>query len=156
MRSGFPSKRNTAFSTSRNSPKRYTSSTRSKNAAAKQIGATSKSRGGASRTSSKPVSLDRLIGHTTEPDQNIFEDLGFPPDKARTLLLRSDLIIQIERIIQRRRLTQAKAARLFGVTQPRMSNLVRGKIDRFSIDMLITMLTRAGATVNILVQSRAA
>ena len=52
-------------------------------------------------------------------------------------------------IIEARGLTQARAAELFGVTQPRISDLVRGKIDRFSIDTLIEMLGHAGVNVQI-------
>ncbi|MGQ0736434.1 MAG: helix-turn-helix domain-containing protein, partial [Acidobacteriota bacterium] len=52
---------------------------------------------------------------------------------------------------QTRRLTQARAASLFGVTQPRVSDLVRGKIDRFSIDTLVAMLGHAGIRVQVVV-----
>ena len=60
-------------------------------------------------------------------------------------------MIRLTRLIEARRLTQAQAARLLGVTQPRISDLVRGKIDRFSVDSLIEMLGRAGARITILV-----
>lgn len=62
----------------------------------------------------------------------------------------------IKQLIKQRRLTQAKAATLFGVTQPRISDLVRGKIDRFSIDILIGMLVRAGMNVTLAIEPRAA
>ncbi len=55
----------------------------------------------------------------------------------------------ITMVIQERSLTQAEAARLFGVTQPRISDLVRGKIDLFSIDMLVRMLSHAGVRVTV-------
>lgn len=87
---------------------------------------------------------------------NVFEDIGFPPDEARNLLLRTDLAIAIERIIERRGLTQAKAAKLFGVTQPRISDLMRRKLELFSIDTLIMMLTRAGVQVGLTLEPRAA
>jgi predicted XRE-type DNA-binding protein len=54
-------------------------------------------------------------------------------------------------LIEARKLTQAQAATLFGVTQPRVSDLVRGKIDRFSIDTLVGMLGHAGVRVQIVV-----
>jgi predicted XRE-type DNA-binding protein len=86
---------------------------------------------------------------------NVFRDLGFGPEEAASLKIRADLMIEIERLMKRRRLTQAAAAKLLGVTQPRISDLVRGKIELFSIDTLVDMLTRAGARVNINVrQSR--
>ena len=85
---------------------------------------------------------------------NVFADLGFPPEEAANLKLRADLMIQLSRLIQERGLTQAAAAKLFAVTQPRVSDLVRGKIDRFSIDTLVAMLGHAGAEVELVVQRR--
>ena len=82
---------------------------------------------------------------------NIWLDLGRRPEEAANLKLRSDLMIQITRLIRSRGLTQARAAKLFGVSQPRISDLMRGKIDRFSIDTLIGMLGRAGKRVAITV-----
>jgi predicted XRE-type DNA-binding protein len=52
-------------------------------------------------------------------------------------------------VMKRRKLTQSRAATLFGVTQPRISDLTRNKLERFSIDMLIDMLTRAGVKVGL-------
>ena len=85
---------------------------------------------------------------------NVFRDLGFPPKEAENLMIRSTLMIQLSRIIRDRRLTQARAATLFGVSQPRVSDLVRGKIERFSIDMLVTMLSRAGVNVSLVVKRK--
>jgi len=80
---------------------------------------------------------------------NVFLDLGFPKEEAVNLSIRTKLMIEIEQHIEREKLTQAKAAKLFGVTQPRISDLKRGKIDVFSVDMLIKMLARAGLSVNV-------
>lgn len=80
---------------------------------------------------------------------NVFRDLGFGAEEATNLKLRSDLMIRLSKLIDARRLTQSEAAELFGVTQPRVSDLVRGKIDRFSIDTLIAMLGHAGVRVQI-------
>jgi predicted XRE-type DNA-binding protein len=85
---------------------------------------------------------------------NVFRDLGFSRDEAENLKIRSDLMIRLTRLIESRGLTQAQAAALFGVTQPRVSNLVRGKIDRFSIDTLVAMLGHAGVRVQIVVGRR--
>jgi predicted XRE-type DNA-binding protein len=78
---------------------------------------------------------------------NVFKDLGFPPAQAAHLLIRTDLMIQLEKILKERSLTQAKAATLLGVSQPRVSDLVRGRVDLFSIDTLVDMLARLGVTV---------
>src|SRR5713226_7417441 len=80
---------------------------------------------------------------------NVFRDVGFGSAEAANLKIRADLMIEIERLIKRRKLTQGAAAKLLGVTQPRISDLVRGKIHLFSIDTLVDMLTRAGARVRV-------
>jgi predicted XRE-type DNA-binding protein len=78
-----------------------------------------------------------------------FQDLGFDPLEAQHLRIRSDLMIRLSRFIATRQLTQKAAAGLFGVSQPRISDLVRGRIDRFSVDTLIEMLGRAGVRVHV-------
>ena len=85
---------------------------------------------------------------------NIFADLGFEAEEAEQLRIRAELMIVLGRLIERRGLTQADAATLFGVSQPRISDLVRGKIDRFSIDTLVAMLGRGGMTVRFSAKPR--
>ncbi|MDQ2667382.1 MAG: XRE family transcriptional regulator [Gemmatimonadota bacterium] len=85
---------------------------------------------------------------------NAFEAVGFPPAEAEHLRIRADLMIEVERLITARGLTQAEAAKALHVTQPRISDLMRGKIDRFSIDTLVEMLSRAGADVTFKVRRR--
>ena len=85
---------------------------------------------------------------------NVYRDLGFSTDEAENLQVRSDLMIRLTKIIQSRHLTQAKAAKLLGVTQPRISDLMRGKIDRFSIDTLVEMLGHAGIRVSFVLKQR--
>ena len=87
----------------------------------------------------------------TKSSGNAFKDLGFPAKEAQNLIVRSDLMIQILKIMKAKRLTQVQAARLFGVTQPRVSDLARGKIELFSIDSLISMLSCAGIRVKLVV-----
>ena len=85
--------------------------------------------------------------------RNVFRDLGFDAQEAENLRLRGDLMIQLVKLIKSRRLTQARAARLLGVTQPRVSDLVRGRIERFSIDSLVEMLGRSGVRVSLVVKA---
>lgn len=85
---------------------------------------------------------------------NVFADLGFDAPQATHLRMRSDLMIRLSRLIETRGLTQRQAARLLGVSQPRVSDLVRGKIDRFSIDTLVAMLGRAGVEVRFVTRPR--
>jgi len=84
-----------------------------------------------------------------ESKRNVFRDLGFDIDESENLRIRSDLMIELSELIHNKGWTQAKAAQLMGVSQPRISDLVRGKIDRFSIDSLIAMLGSAGVRVRI-------
>ena len=85
---------------------------------------------------------------------NVYRDLGFSPEEAENLRARSDLMIELTKIIKARRLTQAAAAKLLGVTQPRISDLMRGRIDRFSIDSVIEMLGHAGLRVRFILKPR--
>ncbi|MEK9133618.1 MAG: XRE family transcriptional regulator [Pseudomonadota bacterium] len=85
----------------------------------------------------------------TRSSGNVFADLGFDKETAENLRIRADLMIELRDVIQRKSLTQAQAAKLFRVSQPRISDLVRGKIALFTIDMLVNMLARAGKKVVI-------
>ena len=87
----------------------------------------------------------------TPSSGNVFSDLGFGENEAEHLRIRSILMGTVRKLIEDRNFTQAEAARLFGVTQPRISNLIRGRIDLFSVDTLIEMLSRAGVHVDIVV-----
>lgn len=80
---------------------------------------------------------------------NVFQDLGFPPAEAAHLLIRSDLMISLNQLLDERGLTQTRAAKLLGVTQPRISALRRGRVELFSIDTLVDMLARLDVTVTM-------
>ncbi len=82
---------------------------------------------------------------------NVFRDLGFPEEEAEHLRVRADLLIQIQKALKLRGLRQAEAAKLLGVTQPRVSDLVRGRMDQFSVDSLIDMLARLGVRVRLVI-----
>jgi predicted XRE-type DNA-binding protein len=88
----------------------------------------------------------------TESSGNVFRDVGFPRDEAEHLLVRADLLIQLQKALKARSLTQSKAAKLLGVTQPRVSDLLRGRIDLFSTDTLIDMLARVGIGVRVVLK----
>ena len=80
---------------------------------------------------------------------NVFRDLGFPEAEARSLALRSELMIRIEEFVERSGFTQARAAQRLGLTQPRLNALLRGKIELFSLDALVNAATRAGLNVEL-------
>lgn len=93
------------------------------------------------------------VEHVTPAGGNVFADLGFDPEEAENLRVRSRLMIQVEKIIHERGLKQKQAAVLFGVSQPRISELKRGKIDEFTIDSLVNMLGRAGIRIDLTFRS---
>jgi predicted XRE-type DNA-binding protein len=80
---------------------------------------------------------------------DVYEDLWLSPEEAEHLKARSELMIALKQVIEDRGLTQTAAAELFGVTQPRISNLMRGRIDLFSVDTLISMLAHVGIRVKL-------
>ena len=90
-----------------------------------------------------------MAAKITRSSGNVFKDLGFSTSEAAHLRVRADLMIQLHRVIHDRGLKQAEAARLFRVSQPRVSDLMKGKIDLFSVDTLIDMLAQAGFKVKL-------
>jgi predicted XRE-type DNA-binding protein len=87
--------------------------------------------------------------------ENVWDAAGHSPAEAQNLRARNLLMMAIEQIIKERGLTQAKAAKLLGVTQPRISDLMRRHIDRFSLDALVEMLARAGYRVELTIRQAA-
>ncbi len=85
----------------------------------------------------------------TRSSGNVFKDLGFEREEAENLRVRAELMAEIEKYIRRKGMTQAEAAKSLGVTQPRISDLMRGKIDVFSVDTLIAMLAQIGLMVRL-------
>jgi predicted XRE-type DNA-binding protein len=83
---------------------------------------------------------------------NVFADLGLPD--ADALLAKAELIIVIRDLIERRNLTQTEAAAVLGVTQPDVSDLVRGKLERFSMERLERFLNALDFDVRIRVGPR--
>jgi len=80
---------------------------------------------------------------------NVFIDLGYSPDEAAILQMRADLMADLRKFIQAKRLTQTKAAEILRISQARVSDLITGKWERFSLEMLITLATRAGMRVTL-------
>ena len=86
---------------------------------------------------------------------NVFLDLGYSREDAQNLILRSDLMSRIERYVRSSGLTQKQCASRMGVTQPRLNDLLKAKIDKFSLDALVNMLGRAGMRVELKVRKAA-
>jgi predicted XRE-type DNA-binding protein len=87
----------------------------------------------------------------TRGSENVFVDCGFPSTEAENLRIRAKMMMALTGYIQTRKITQARAARIMGVSQPRISDLVRGKIGLFTIDTLVNMVTAAGLKVDVAV-----
>ena len=86
---------------------------------------------------------------TTKSSGNVFLDLGFDPAEAAVLQMRATLMGDLRSYIEKNELTQVEAARCLGITQSRVSDLVRGKWEKFSLEMLITLEARIGRTVRV-------
>jgi predicted XRE-type DNA-binding protein len=80
---------------------------------------------------------------------NVFVDLGYSPDEAAVLQMRADLMANLRKFIKARKPTQLKAAEMLGVSQSRVSDLTRGKWEKFSLETLIILATRAGMRVTL-------
>jgi predicted XRE-type DNA-binding protein len=85
----------------------------------------------------------------TRSSGNIFLDLGFPPHEAAVMLLRCQLAEALRKWMDRERLPQAQAAKRLGVVQPRISEIVRNKVDKLSLDYLVGLCAKAGLSVTI-------
>ena len=85
----------------------------------------------------------------TRGSGNVFLDLGFPPHEAAVMLLRCELAEALRRWIDRESLTQAQAAERLGIAQPRVSEIVSNKVEKFSLDYLVGLCSKAGVTVKV-------
>jgi predicted XRE-type DNA-binding protein len=92
----------------------------------------------------------------TKSSGNVFADLGFAPEEAMILAMRSDLMGQLRLFIERIGWTQAQAAAELDVTQSRVSDLIRGKWEKFSLDMLLILAARAGLQPRLKLTKKAA
>lgn len=85
---------------------------------------------------------------------NVFADLGLPD--AKELKLKVQLAVEVNRVLEERQLSQDKAAKALGIRQPHVSDLVRYRLDRFSVERLMDFLTRLGKEVQIRIRPRRA
>jgi predicted XRE-type DNA-binding protein len=83
--------------------------------------------------------------------QSVWDAISDTPQEAASMKARSKLMMELSEIINTRKLRQKDAAELFGVTQPRISDLTRGKIHLFSLDMLMDMASTAGMSPEVVV-----
>jgi len=84
-----------------------------------------------------------------EAGENLFIVLGFPPHEAEVLQIRANLMAKLRLWIIEKDLTQEEVAERLGITQSRVSNLVRGQWKKFSLDMLLSLAIKAGLQFKI-------
>ena len=92
---------------------------------------------------------------TDKPFASIWDAIETAPAEAESMKLRSKLMMALEQHIRTKGWTQVEAARRLGVTQPRISDLLRGKIGLFGLDSLVTLAVAAGLHVDIEVRDAA-
>ena len=85
----------------------------------------------------------------TKGSENVFLDCGFTPAEAENLRIRAKMMMALTGYIHERKMTQSRAAGIMGVSQPRISDLIRGKIGLFTIDTLVNMVAAAGLKVDV-------
>ena len=83
---------------------------------------------------------------------NVFADLGYADARERTLKV--ELALEVNRVLKQRKLTQARSAELLGIVQPHVSDLVRYRLNRFSVERLLRFLTQLGKDVEIRIAKR--
>ena len=93
----------------------------------------------------KPTNSARKV----VPRASVFRDIGFSRSQAERLRVRAELLAALQAVLRRKKLTQIQGAEWLGIRQPRVSQLLQGRIDLFSIDALIELLARAGVRVRI-------
>ncbi|EYU13712.1 helix-turn-helix domain-containing protein [Photorhabdus aegyptia] len=79
--------------------------------------------------------------------ESVWDAISDTPEQAENMKIRAQLINILNAWIAKRKFTQAEAAKLLGITQPRVSELTRGKIQLFSVDKLIMMMAHAGVYI---------
>jgi predicted XRE-type DNA-binding protein len=94
--------------------------------------------------------MKRVVG-----TDNIFRDIGFDDAEAENLKLRSTLMQRVEKFVKQSDMTQSAAASVLGITQPRLNQLLKGKIQLFSLDALVNMLANVGMRVTLTVKKAA-
>ncbi len=88
----------------------------------------------------------------TRSSGNVFRDVGFAPAEAEHLLVRADLLIKVQKLIESKGLTPAELAKTLRITRPRVTELLSGRLDLFSTDALIDILARLGVRVRLVLK----
>lgn len=87
---------------------------------------------------------------------SVWDAIEASPAEAASMKARSEVMMAVRKIVDRWELTQAAAAKRLGITQPRLNDLLKGRIDRFSLDALVDLAAKAGLSVQVKTVRRAA
>jgi predicted XRE-type DNA-binding protein len=87
--------------------------------------------------------------------ESVWDALEESTEASASMQVRAALMIEVQRYVNEGGLTQIQAAKRLGITQPRLNDLLRGKIDKFSVDALVNMLAKAGKRVSVKVRKAA-
>ena len=87
--------------------------------------------------------------------KSVWDSLEDSTESAASMRLRADLMIAVQRYVDKSEATQAHAAKQLGISQPRLNDLLRGRIDKFSVDALVIMLAKVGKQVSIKIRNAA-
>ena len=85
--------------------------------------------------------------------ESVWDAISDTPEEAENMKLRSVLMMAIEKFVKDQERTQTEIAKQLGITQPRLNDLLKGKIDKFSLDMLVNIASRAGFNVELTVKA---
>ncbi len=91
----------------------------------------------------------------TKSSGNVFLDIGFSAEEAQNLMLRAQTMFAIADWFTASGMTQKEGAKALGITQPRLNQLLKNKINLFSLDALVSMATRAGMRVGLTIKPEA-
>lgn len=87
---------------------------------------------------------------------SVWDAIEPSPEEAASMKARSAVMLAVRKIVDGWDITQVEAAKRLGITQPRLNDLLRGRIDRFSLDALVDLASRAGLSVHVKTTRRAA
>ena len=93
--------------------------------------------------------IEEAENRITPSSGNVFADVGFDEAEAQLLALRADVMLRLHAEIKARNLTQVQASKLLGVSQSRVSDLMRGKSEKFSLDTLVLFATKLGISARL-------
>jgi len=97
--------------------------------------------------------MTNIQTHVTKGKSNIYEDLGFASEVAQNMLIRTDLMISIIHWFQQSQMTQVAAAKVLGITQPRLNLILKSDIEAFSLDALVNIASSAGLSVQLSIKA---